>query len=606
MPHSSPDRSPDHNPGSNLDRSSGRSSGRDPARDLVADSGHGPRHGSPGRVGAGSPLVVPGRRSVLGGSLAASAALALPAAAAGLVTAPAFALSGRPQALWGTQTGEVTAHSALVWVRSDRPARMIVEAAPTESFRRGVRRWTGSLLGPATDFTGTTALHGLPPGRQVHYRVLLADPDDPRRTGEPVHGTFRTAPERRRDGVRFLWSGDLAGQGWGINPELGGYRVFEEMRRLDPDFFLFSGDTVYADGPILPSVPLRDGRIWRNVTTEEKSKVAETLDEFRGAFRYNLLDANLRSFYAQVPVIAQWDDHEVRNNWYPGQLLDDPRYVVKDVDVLAGRARQAFGEYFASPGAAPSARGAARAPAAAPGAALPAGSGSAHSGGRSDGRMYRVVRQGPLLDVFVLDMRTYRNANSPGGQAQDPAGILGADQLAWLKRELARSRAVWKVIASDMPLGIVVADGATNFEAVAQGDPGAPLGRELQIADLLRFVKHRRITGTVWLTADVHYTSAQHYAPERAAFSDFAPFWEFVSGPIGAGGFPSGRLDATFGPEMVFVQSAPLANMSPAEHPPYYGEVDIDGDSGELTVRLRREGGAVLFTRVLQPGRVGQ
>lgn len=118
-----------------------------------------------------------------------------------------------------------------------------------------------------------------------------------------------------------------------------------------------------------------------------------------------------------------------------------------------------------------------------------------------------------------------------------------------------------------MPLGIVVADGATDFEAVAQGDPGAPLGRELQIAELLRHIKHQRITGTLWLTADVHYTAANHYAPERAAFTDFAPFWEFVSGPIGAGGFPAGRLDATFGPETAYVRSAPFANMSPSENP---------------------------------------
>ena len=93
-----------------------------------------------------------------------------------------------------------------------------------------------------------------------------------------------------------------------------------------------------------------------------------------------------------------------------------------------------------------------------------------------------------LLDVFVLDMRTYRNANSPDDQTVDPQGILGREQLEWLKRELSRSRAVWKVIASDMPLGLVVPDtteGKANIEAVAQGDPGAPLGRELQIAELL-------------------------------------------------------------------------------------------------------------------------
>jgi alkaline phosphatase D len=165
------------------------------------------------------------------------------------------------------------------------------------------------------------------------------------------------------------------------------------------------------------------------------------------------------------------------------------------------------------------------------------------------------------------------------------------------------------VIAADMPIGLVVPDtteGRPNFEAVAQGDPGAPLGRELQIAELLRFVKHRRITGTVWLTADVHHTSAQHYQPSRAAFTDFEPFWEFVSGPLNAGAFPASELDATFGPERVFVKAPTASNVSPAGGYQFFGEVDIDGGSGELTVRLREQDGTVLFTRTLQPGRVGQ
>ncbi|BBC38217.1 Alkaline phosphatase [Streptomyces graminofaciens] len=517
---------------------------------------------------------------MLRGSLAASAALALPGA---LGAAPALALSGRPTAGWGVQSGDVTADSGLVWVRSDRPARMIVETSATESFR-GARRWHGPLLGPGTDFTGTTRLRGLPPGQQIHYRVTLADPDDPRRTGEPVTGTFRTTSVSRHRGVRFVWSGDLAGQGWGINPDFGGYRIFDAMGALDPDFFLFSGDTIYADGPVAATATLPDGSTWRNITTEEKAKVAETLAEFRGNFRYNLLDQNLKDFNARVPAIVQWDDHEVRNNWYPGQVIaaTDTRYTEKSVDVLAGRAKQAFGEY------------------------LPI---STLRTGAHEGRVYRVLRQGPLLDVFVLDMRTYRNANSPGTDTVDPQGILGAEQLEWLKRELARSRAVWKVIAADMPLGLVVPDnteGRKNIEAVAQGDPGAPLGRELQIAELLRFIKHRKVTGTVWLTADVHHTSAQHYQPSRAAFTDFEPFWEFVSGPLNAGAFPAGALDKTFGPERVFVKAPTVANVSPAGGYQFFGEVDIDGHSGELTVRLREQDGTVLFTQVLQPGRVGQ
>jgi alkaline phosphatase D len=130
----------------------------------------------------------------------------------------------------------------------------------------------------------------------------------------------------------------------------------------------------------------------------------------------------------------------------------------------------------------------------------------------------------------------------------------------------------------------VVADGETNFEAVAYAEPSAPLGRELQLAELLRFIKHRRVTGTVWLTADVHYTFAQHYQPTRAG----------VHRLRAAEAFPANTLDAAFGSERVFVKAPTRVN------------VEIDGEGGEITVRLREIGGAVLFAWTLQPGLVGQ
>ncbi|WP_462188230.1 alkaline phosphatase D family protein, partial [Frankia sp. CcWB2] len=102
---------------------------------------------------------------------------------------------------------------------------------------------------------------------------------------------------------------------------------------------------MYADGPLLQTVPLADGSVWRNLVVPEKSKVAETLAEYRGNYRYNLLDANLLAFNREVPWVFQWDDHETLNNWYPGEMLDDSRYSEKRVDVLAARSRQAFLEY---------------------------------------------------------------------------------------------------------------------------------------------------------------------------------------------------------------------------------------------------------------------
>ena len=50
------------------------------------------------------------------------------------------------------------------------------------------------------------------------------------------------------------------------------------------------------------------------------------------------------------------------------------------------------------------------------------------------------------------------------------------------------------------------------------GQPRRPLGRELEIAELLSFAKRHGIKNMVWLTADVHYTAAHHYSPDRAAY----------------------------------------------------------------------------------------
>jgi alkaline phosphatase D len=480
--------------------------------------------------------------------------------------------SGRPSITHGVQSGDVTARSAVVWARADRPGRMLVEVATRPSFA-GARTVVGPVAGATSDNTAQLLLRHLPPGEDVFYRVRFADRSDDR-GGEPVVGHLRTAPLGRRD-VSFVWTGDTAGQGWGIDPDRGGMAAYETMRRLEPDFFLHSGDTIYADNPLEERVELSDGTVWRNIVTPEKAKVAETLDEFRGNFRYNLLDDHVRRFNAEVPVIAQWDDHETTNNWYPGEILEDERYTVTDVDVLASRARQAFHEY--SPIAAPA---------------------------TDPGRVYRKVAYGPSLDVFVIDLRTYRGPNAANDQAAPSAetAILGERQLAWLRRELRASRATWKVIASDMPIGLVVPDGPAAQEGIAQGRPEL-LGREHDLARVLAGIKADGVRNVVWLTADVHYCAAHHYDPARATFTDFDPFWEFVAGPIHAGTFGPNDLDATFGPEVRYAKAAERPNQPPSDGLQFFGHVAIDGRTEAMIVRLVDVAGTELHREVLAPER---
>jgi len=138
---------------------------------------------------------------------------------------------------------------------------------------------------------------------------------------------------------------------------------------------------------------------------------------------------------------------------------------------------------------------------------------------------------------------------------------------------------------------------------VAQGD-GPARGRELEIADLLSFIKRSGVRNTVWLTADVHYTAAHYYDPSLAQFQDFEPFWEFVSGPIHAGTFGPNALDNTFGPQLKFIKAPTKEqgqNLSPALGLQFFGHVAIDGPSGVMTVTLKDWDDRALWSTRLDP-----
>jgi alkaline phosphatase D len=492
--------------------------------------------------------------------------------------APALARvdAGRPAIPWGVQAGDAAQRRAVVWSATDRPARMVVEYATSDRFVDARRAAPVAAL-PETGHAAKVILTGLPAGQDIFYRVRFQDLRDLAATSAPVTGRFRSAPADGRD-VSFAWSADTAGQGWGIDPDRGGMKIYEVMRRLQPDFFVHSGDMIYADNPIPAQIELPAGAgVWRNATTPEKAKVAETIDEFRGNYRYNLMDEHVRRFNAEVLQYVQWDDHEVIDNWFPERVLDDARYTEKRVALLAARARRAMLEFT-------------------PFRIHPV-----------DGeRIYRAVRRGPLLDLFLIDMRSYRRSNGDNVETEltDRARMLGREQAHWLKHRLLASKATWKVIAADMPLGLVVHHDFVHrrgSDGVAQGD-GPALGRELEIAEILRFIKHNGIRNVVWITADVHYCATHRYDPTRAQFTDFAPFYEFVSGPLHAGGFGPAALDNTFGPQVVFSKHpGGRVNVPPTEGALYFGHVTIDGKSREMTVRHRDLAGVVLHQIDLVP-----
>src|SRR5690348_11270841 len=323
----------------------------------------------------------------------------------GLVAMPYLSRAAdRPAVTHGVQSGDIGADGGVIWSRADRPSQMMVEVSTTESFKDARALPPINAL-PESDFTAKLLIEDLPSGQDIFYRVRFRDLSHPDVMSEPVVGRFRTAPSDKRD-VSFVWGGDVAGQGFGINADDGGMQTFAAMKKHKPDFLLHSGDTIYADGVIPSEVKLPDGKVWKNVTIPEKAKVAETLDEFRAAHKYNFMDDNVRAFNAEVPIFVQWDDHEVCNNWSLSKDLP-AAYKERNVTLLAARAARAFHEMYPM-----------------------------RESIVEPGRVYRMLSYGPHLDVFMLDERSYRGPNGPNQQtAYGPdAYFLGPDQMRWLKR----------------------------------------------------------------------------------------------------------------------------------------------------------------------------
>lgn len=389
----------------------------------------------------------------------------------------------------GIAIGDVTSHGALLWLRTDGPAMVQVEWAPPSVWDTiskmatvvaPVARTVRLTTTAETDYTVSIPLEGLVPGTRYRYHVLVGRAAEAKNHIEAklvAKGEFTTLPDAGTSApVIFAWSGDLGGQ-QRCRQGAGGYPIFDVMRRQDLDFFLFLGDTIYSDDTC-PSPPNEPGADFK----------ATTLQEYRVRHRYQRGADSLRQFLETVPVYVTWDDHEVRNN-FAGPF---------DEQMPAGR--QALREYWpiASPGDDPN-------------------------------RLYRTVRYGADLELFILDTRQYRSRNADlDGPAKT---MLGPAQLKWLLEGLSTSTATWKVIATSVPLSIPKGGGAIipGNDGWAGGSDGTGFERERQV--IVDALLSQKMKNVVFIAGDVHWVQANAYDPNQDGAIDFH---EFVAGPLSA------------------------------------------------------------------------
>lgn len=162
---------------------------------------------------------------------------------------------------------------------------------------------------------------------------------------------------------------------------------------------------------------------------------------------------SLQPLLRQVPQLAVWDDHDF------GYNDSDGTNPVKAMTLTQ------FNRWWANPAA-----------------GLPGTPG-----------VFCRQSFGPI-DLFLLDGRYHRDPSAaPDGPAKT---MLGEGQKAWLKRELAASRATFKLLVS----------GVGWTAAERGGDSWAMYLHERD--ELLDFIRDRRIAGVFGISGDVHMGEA--------------------------------------------------------------------------------------------------
>ncbi|MGH7355303.1 MAG: alkaline phosphatase D family protein [Candidatus Rokuibacteriota bacterium] len=378
--------------------------------------------------------------------------------------------------------GDVGATSAVVWIRGTREGPVEVEVGERRIELRPRK---------ADGLTAKTLLTALAPATRHRYRV--------RQGSDEIAGEFVTAPAADIAAkVTFLWSGDLGGGGFCRLVD-GGYRIFRPMARRSADFFLFVGDTIYADVPCdKPGVV--DGANFR----------ARRLEQYRQRHSYNREDPAFKEFLRQTSVYAIWDDHEVRNDF---SGTTDPLMLV---------GRRAFIEWWPiiPPQADPT-------------------------------RLYRRFRWGSLLEMFILDTRQYRSAN----QAPDGPGktMLGAQQREWLVSGVTTSSATWKVVVSSVPLAIPTGrperrDSWTNASVFGLPQDGGT-GFLVERDGIVTAFREAGVKNLVFVAADVHHAELIRHRPAPGY-----AFHELVAGPLSATTGRPRPLDQSLGSRSIFAR----------------------------------------------------
>ncbi|MEU8732626.1 alkaline phosphatase D family protein [Streptomyces tendae] len=419
----------------------------------------------------------PSRRTVVKAA-AAGAVLAAPLAA----TLPAGAADAAPAFLHGVASGDPLPDGILLWTRvtptpeaipgsGTGPDTEVSWVVATDKALTNVVAKGSVTATAASDHTVKADVRGLAPATDYWFRFAAGPTDSPvaRTRTAPAHDAAVT-------GLRF---GVVSCANW----EAGYFSSYRHLAaRGDLDAWLHLGDYIYEYGT--GEYGTRDTVVRPHAPAHE----ILTLADYRIRHGRYKTDPDLQALHATAPVVAIWDDHEIANDTWSGGAENHTEGAEGTWAERQSAAKRAYFEWMP---------------------VRPAIAGTT----------YRRLRFGKLVDLSLLDLRSFRSQQVAlgNGEVDDPDRTLtGRAQLDWLKAGLASSDATWRLVGNP----VMISPFAVGSLPASLLGPLAELlglpkegialntdqwdGYTDDRRELLAHLRAHAIRNTVFLTGDIH------------------------------------------------------------------------------------------------------
>lgn len=297
---------------------------------------------------------------------------------------------------YGVASGDPLTDSIIIWTRvesEEKTATVEYQVAKDPDFNRIVSYGKIST-NKDKDYTVKLDIKALKPGKSYYYRFKYHNKYS-------ISGKTKTLPEETNSfKIAAVSCQNYAG---------GFFTAYKYIVKDQPDLIIALGDYIYEHQKRWPKSPRID-----NI-------YAKDLETYRQKYKLYLTDPDIREARSKIPMMAIWDDHEVKND-YSGksEMAEEPERMYD--------AYQAFFEY------------------------LPIRE-------QKDFQIYRNIKIGSLIDLFMIDGRQYRDKtvctenlslNIECSLKAYASGrtYLGKEQKEWLG-SITKSEAQWQVIGNN-------------------------------------------------------------------------------------------------------------------------------------------------------------